>query len=143
MLTLALFLLCPPAAAPAAQDAREDAGAEEVLASGTIREFTKGISQWFNHPYAFRRRLFDRIEHVDFMHWLNDDPNLPDCWLRYSYDMILMLPLIEAAGRRVAWVPDFLYLYTSDRDTAVWLAHNEEAAAEAMEVMSRSRRYWP
>lgn len=109
----------------------------EVLAQGTIRAFTKAHGQYFNHPYAFRRRAFNAINPFEYLSGETGE------WLRHGYDITLMCALIEVAGRRVAFMPELLYAYTSDRPEAVHLIHQEETAAEFVEVTSRERRYLP
>jgi glycosyltransferase involved in cell wall biosynthesis len=109
----------------------------EVLSSGSVRAFTRTTGQWFNHPLSFRRRVFDAVSEEDY-HWNLD---LAQPWLRYGYDVTMFIPMLEIAGRRAEWVPEFLYAYTSDRPEAVWRQHGEETSAEGQEVLGRERRY--
>lgn len=107
----------------------------EVLEEGSIREFTATEGQWFNHPISFRYRAFTAIDESDFL--LDDD------WMRYAYDRIFMLPLIELAGTRVAFSPDVNYIYTSDRPDSVAVGHRDATNAENDHVTLAPRKYEP
>lgn len=116
---------CPPAAPIP----------EWVLLSGCVRAMAWHNGAPWNHPLAFRRCLFDA---------LGDDFTGPDGeWMRYSYDVALMAPMIELAGIRTEFCPDPLYLYTSDRPEAVGRIHSEATAAEARWVLDRPSKYEP
>lgn len=108
----------------------------DILRYGMVRAFTRDHGQWWNHPLSFRRRLFDVLRADDFCG--------PDGeWLRHGYDCTLGVPMIEAAGERVAYLDDVLYLYRSDRPESVHRVHLEETQAENAWVTSRPRKYQP
>lgn len=107
----------------------------EVLLSGGIRSFTDTYGQLFNHPISFRRRLFDQIA--------DDDLKMDGEWMRYAYDRVLGLPLLELAGDRVMFLPDVLYVYTADQPESVAVAHRDETDAENNYVTRLPQRYDP
>lgn len=108
----------------------------DILRFGLIRAFTRDHCAYYNHPIAFRRALFDVLD--------DDDLLGPDgAWLRHGYDTALVVPMTEAAGERVAFIDEVLYVYRSDRPEAVYLVHQEETAAGNAWVLSRPRRYHP
>jgi glycosyltransferase involved in cell wall biosynthesis len=108
----------------------------DILKWGMIRAFTRDHGPFYNHPLAFRRRMFDVLRPDDF---LGPDGE----WLKYGYDTTLMIPILEAAGWRVQFVAETLYVYTSDRDDSVYLAHTEANQAENDWVTSQPRKYQP
>jgi glycosyltransferase involved in cell wall biosynthesis len=106
-----------------------------VLRKGTVRAFTKKNGAWFNHPLSFRRRIFDAIDQDEF--------ERDGEWLRYGYDMTLMMPALELAGTRVAYCSDVLYVYTSDREDSDWCANGEGVNEANLHVLNQPRRHEP
>lgn len=117
---------CPPARALPA----------DVLRYGLVRAFTRDVGAWVNHPLSFRRRLFDVLRDDDFT--LGDGTPI-----RHCYDTALAMPMIEAAGERVAYVDEVLYLYSAGLDDAVHVVHKESADAENEWLLSRPKKYAP
>lgn len=109
---------------------------EWVLRAGCIRLFCQYYMVPWNHPLSFRRRLFDALSDEDFQF---DDGT----WMRYSYDVTFMCPMVELAGTRVQFHPYPLYQYTSDRAESVARAFHDETATEGRHVIERPRKYDP
>lgn len=107
----------------------------EVLLAGNIREFTKRRGAWFNHPLSFRRAAFDAISDSEFQRRGE--------WLRYGYDLTLMMPLIEIAGPRVVYQDEILYTYTSDRADSDWCAHGPGVRKANQWVLRQGRQHRP
>lgn len=107
----------------------------DILTYGMARAFTRDHGQWFNHPISFRRRIFDILN--------DDDFTIDGEWMRYGYDVTIFVPILEIVGKRVAYVKDVLYTYTSDRPESVARAHPEETSRENDWVTSQPRRRAP
>lgn len=109
---------------------------DDVLRYGLIRAFTRDVGAWVNHPIAFRRRVYDVLRDDDFT-GPDGEP------MRHVYDTILTVPMIEAAGMRVEFIGDPLYVYSSACEDSVHRVHQAEANAENEWVLSRPRKYLP
>jgi glycosyltransferase involved in cell wall biosynthesis len=109
---------------------------DDILRWGMIRAFTRDHGAFYNHPLAFRRRMFDVLRDSDYR-------GADGEYMRYGYDTTLMIPILEAAGWRVQFLADTLYVYTSDRADSVYLAHTEANQAENDWVTSQPRKYQP
>lgn len=107
----------------------------DILRWGMVRALTRDHGQFWNHPLAFRRRVFDVLR--------DDDFTIGGEWMRHAYDVILMVPMIEAAGARVKCLDSVNYIYRSDRPEAVHRIHEAEANAEHAWVVNQPRRYHP
>lgn len=108
----------------------------DILRYGMVRAFTRDHGGHVNHPLSFRRRCFDVLRADDF--------TFPDgTWMRHAYDTVLSVPMVEAAGERVAYVDDQLYCYRSDRPESVHRVHQDEANRENQHVLSQPRKYQP
>lgn len=108
----------------------------DVLAYGLARAFTRDVGAWVNHPLAFRRRVYDVLRDDDFL--LEDGTPI-----RHCYDTALSIPMLEAAGQRVAFIPDEIYVYRSDCADSVHRIHAEQANRENEWILSRPRKYLP
>lgn len=75
-----------------------------VLQAGSVRDYPWQVS----HPKTFRKELFDHLTDEDFTH--------EGKWFQTAGDVALMLPLLELAGDRAAYIPDPLYVYNDEND---------------------------
>jgi glycosyltransferase involved in cell wall biosynthesis len=105
----------------------------DILRFGMVRAFTRDWGQWWNHPISFRRRLFDVLR--------DDDVTRDGEWMGSGYDTVLGVPLIEAAGELVEFVPDVLYVYRSDCADSVHRTHPETTNAASEWVTGQPRKY--
>jgi hypothetical protein len=108
----------------------------DILTFGMIRAFTRDHGPYYNHPLAFRRRVYDVLRDDDFQ-------GADGEYMKYGYDTTLMVPILEAAGERVRYLDAPLYVYTADRAEAVHRMHTEANQAENWWVTSQPRKYQP
>lgn len=105
----------------------------DILRFGMVRAFTRDHGSWWNHPYAFRRRVYDVLRDEDFT--MDGEP------IRHCYDTALMVPMLEAAGERVEFIPDPIYEYNSARPTSVHRVHLDVANRENEWIVNQPRKY--
>lgn len=85
---------------------------------------------YFNHLRSISWRV---LKHLT-------DEDLQDRHHRYwraITDQAVMIPCLELAGDRAVFVPEVLYVYTCDRDDAVWRSMNDLLHAEGRDLKSR------
>jgi glycosyltransferase involved in cell wall biosynthesis len=108
-----------------------------VCASNGIHRFSGPVSkeniegrqyralEWkFSHLRTFRYFLWKRIRDED----LRDESG---SYFEVSWDMAIMFPLLEMAGKHIQFIPDVLYVYNDNNplcDAAI--RHSEQLAAE-------------
>lgn len=93
----------------------------------------RNYDQIFNHPVTFRRWLFNHIADWE----LQDDLGL---WFQAGYDCVLMMPLLELAGKHWRYLPDILYTYNEANPTSDAKIRASECNRAATIVRQRPQR---
>lgn len=107
----------------------------DVLADGSIREWSLANGIPWNHPLSFRRRIFDALSDDDFM--------IDGEWMRYGYDVTFMAPMIELAGVGVLHYRGDVYAYSSGLAESVSRFVPDEVRRENGHVLNQPRKYEP
>lgn len=119
-----------PAAHPSAATCRPaEPYPLEVRAARAYRQ----ARSCFNHLRTVSWSVLKHLTEED----LRDDSGV---YWRANTDRAVMIPCLELAGDRVAFVPDVLYEYTCDGDDAVWRVMQDTLITENAQLRARTMK---
>lgn len=105
----------------------------DVLRKGTLRRHFSRLGTRFNHLRTVSWEVFRHFTSADFK---DDDGQ----WFAAGLDYAVMIPAIELAGTRTRYIPDVLYVYTSDNPNSEWRVRAPEANSAHAQVLRRTAR---
>lgn len=103
----------------------------EVQTKGAHRQWIREKRGIFhNHLRSVSRELLERVTVQDCQDGRGN-------WWMTGPDMAVMLPCLEMARERCAFIEDPLYIYSSDRRESEWVAYPELVRANHQEMLHR------
>ena len=103
---------------------------DEVISRNNFREY-----RWMaSHLRTFRKKLFDKIENVDFIDKTRND------YYNMAGDMSFMFPMIEMCGERFKYIDREMYVYNRTNILSEDRVNLQEQERQA-DAIKTSRRY--
>ena len=103
---------------------------DEVISGNNFREY-----RWMaSHLRTFRKKLFDKIENVDFIDKTRND------YYNMAGDMSFMFPMIEMCGERFKYIDREMYVYNRTNILSEDRVNLQEQERQA-DAIKTSRRY--
>lgn len=104
----------------------------EIIEQRSFREVAarRGGIYW-NHLRTFKYELFSQLTDADFK---DDFGN----WYKTATDAALMYPCLELAAPHITFIPEVLYLYTSDNNLSDWRRWPRQCDRDHMHILART-----
>lgn len=90
----------------------------------------RGDGIWWNHLRTFKYELFAQLTDEDFKDANGD-------WYKTATDSALMYPCLELAAPNIQFIPEVLYLYTSDNPLSDWRVNAKQCDRDHDHILAR------